>query len=217
MCRDRWGKRCCSVNPDDHSAPAAEPQSDPDFISETGTDSSAAVTIPSVYSQGYVGSPTPVFVPKESTPFEKHDDGGPIPHGALWALKYQRHGGFWGAAEATIRERHGRGDSTVYIIDDGRKHCVICRQVGASPDGCTYFLVGRITIDAYEQLTDNEASAQRIFDGARDLCLCVVYEAVAAVSNVAVVESFGSVDDVPTTYLPPSPPVDFADSSDPDL
>jgi hypothetical protein len=158
-----------------------------------------------------------VYVPKESTPFEKHDDGGPIPHSALWALKYLRHGGFWGGAEATVRERHGQGDSTAYVIDDGRKHCVICRQVGRSPDGCAYFLVGRITLDTYEELTDDEGSVDDIFNEARDLSLCVVYEAVDAVSNVAVVESFGSIGEVPVMYLPPSPLVEFADSSDPNL
>jgi hypothetical protein len=205
------------VTPDDASTPSTEPQSDPDFISETGNDPSAGMTSRSVYSQGYFGTPTPVYVPKESTPFEKQDDGGPIPHAALWALKYQRHGGFWGGAEATIRARHGQGDGTVYVIDDGRKHCVICRLVGASPDGCVYVLVGRITLDAYEELLNNEASAQRIFNQARDLCLCVVYEAVDAVSNAAVVESFDSIDEVPTMYLPPSPQMEFEDSSDPDL
>jgi hypothetical protein len=163
-----------------------------------------------------MGSPTPVFVPKESTPLEEPNDAGVIPPTALWAMKYRRHGRFWGGAEATIRERYGSGDGTVYVLDDGRKHCVIAREVGTSPDSCTYFLVGEISVASYEELVDNEALAEDIFTGARDVCLCVVYEAVDAVSNVAVVESFATIEAVPVDYLPPSPAIAFAESSDSD-
>jgi hypothetical protein len=70
-----------------------------------------------------VGSPTPVFVPKESTPLEEHDADSVIPNDALWAMKYRGHGHFLGRAESLIRERYGSGDGTEYVIDDGRRHC----------------------------------------------------------------------------------------------
>jgi hypothetical protein len=190
------------------------PEDDPDFISQDGRDGyqPGAFSLPI----GRMGSPTPVFVPKESTPLAEHDGDGVIPSAALWAMKYRRHGGFWGGAEATVRERYGSGTGTVYVLDDGRKHCVVARQVGTSPDGCTYFLVGQIGIGAYEDVVDDETLADEIFTGARELCLCVVYEDADAVSNVAVVTSFNSFDAVPPEYLPPSPAIAFAESSDAD-
>jgi hypothetical protein len=193
----------------------ASSQDDPDFISETGTDS-CPLPNATAYSQSFSswGSPTPVFVPKESTPLAESDDGGVIPTAALWAMKYRSHGHLLGRSEATIRECYGSGDGAVYILDDGRKHCLVSRMVGASPDGCTYCLVAQITIAAHEQLVDQRSSVENIFDEARQACLCVVYEAVDAVSNVAVVESFASIDDVPGEYLPPSPAIDFAETSD---
>jgi hypothetical protein len=199
------------VPADEEPGLSLDPQDDPDFISEDGQDGHPGAGPLAV--RGGIGSPTPVFVPKESTPLEEEDDDeGAIPHAALWVLKYRKHGGFWGGSEAPIRERHGRGDGTVFVIDDGRKHCVVTRQVGTSPDGCTYFLVGQISIASYEDLFDDEVRAETIFAGARDTCLCVVYEAADAVSNVAVVESFDSIEEVPLEYLPPSPAITFADA-----
>jgi hypothetical protein len=202
------------VPDDDEPAEPMDQQGDPDFISEDGGDGYR--TGPSSFGPGYLGSPTPVFVPKVSTPLEEQGDDGVIPPAALWAMKYRRHGRFWGGAEATIRERYGSGDSTVYVLDDGRKHCVIAREVGTSADGCTYVLVGEITIASYEELVDNDGLAEDIFAGAHEICLCVVYEAVDAVSNVAVVASFGTIDAVPVDYLPASPAIAFAESSDSD-
>jgi hypothetical protein len=70
-------------------------------------------------------------------------------------MKYRRHGHLMSRADATIRERRGTGDHTTYVVDDGRKHCVICRMVGTSPDGCTYLLVAQIAIDSYEKLVED--------------------------------------------------------------
>jgi hypothetical protein len=91
---------------------------------------------------------------------------------------------------------------------------LVSRRVGASPDGWSYCLVAQIPIASYEQLVDDESSVEDIFVGAREFCLCVVYEAVDAVSNVAVVESFAAYAEVPIEYLPPSPAIVFADSSE---
>jgi hypothetical protein len=52
---------------------------------------------------------------------------------------------------------------TIYIIDDGRKHCLISRIVGGGPDGCTYCLVAQITIDSYERLVNEEAPIDDVF------------------------------------------------------
>jgi hypothetical protein len=56
---------------------------------------------------------------------------------------------------------------------------------------------------------------EEIFSDARELCLCVVFEA-EAVSNVAVAETFATFDEVPAEYLSPSPAIEFAVATDSD-
>ncbi len=96
----------------------------------------------------------------------------------------------------------------MYVIDDGRKNCLISRMVGEDSAGTTYCLVARMPVASYEQLVDG-ALPQSIFAGARDFLLCAVFEALDAVSNVSVVDSFDTCDEVPSEYLPPHPPVEF--------
>jgi hypothetical protein len=182
-------------------------QDDPDYISEDG------VTYASPRGPGtwISGSPTPVFVPKGSTPLEEDRPDGAIPPFALWAMKYRRHGHLLSRADVEIREQFGTGDHTVYVVDDGRKYCMIGRKVGTSLDGCTYCLVGRISIGAYEQLVDDASLTDDTFAGARELSLCVVFEAEEAVSNVSLVETYASIDEVPNGYLPPGPAIEFTE------
>jgi hypothetical protein len=193
---------------------------DPDFISEEGNVEGVAgphglaVGGLSGFVPGLRGSPTPVFVPKTSTPFETEDSDGAMPTFALWTMKYLQHGHLFSKAESALRESYGDGDHVVYVMDDGRKHCLISRLVGTSPDGCVYPLVGRITIESYERLVDDHTLTDRIFEEAEDLCLCAVFEAREAVSNVSVVRTFASVDEVPLEYLPPGPALQFTDVPD---
>jgi hypothetical protein len=186
-----------------------EPTDDPDFISTEGHDASGvwAESLP-LLSRGLMGNPDPVFIPKQSTPLEETNDEHLIPRYALWSMKYLRHEGLFGRSEWEIRSCFGEGPNTVYVIDDSRKSCLISRRVGEGTDGATYCLVARIPIASYEQLTDG-ASPQVIFARARDFFLCAVFDAIEAVSNVSVVESFDSSDNVPSEYLPPHPPVEF--------
>jgi hypothetical protein len=191
-----------------------DPSDDPDFISEDGA--GFATPIGPAFSQvshWIMGSPTPVFVPKTSTPLEEEDDDdGAVLRPALWAMKYRRHGHLLNRAEVVIRECDGAGDHAVYIIDDGRKHCTVSRKVGASPDGCVYFLVARITASSYERLIDDASREDDLFADADELCLCAVFEAEESVSNVSVVEEYATVEEVPPEYLPPSPAVEFTET-----
>jgi hypothetical protein len=189
-----------------------EPQADPDFISEEGT---GLPGLPPIALRTW-GSPTLVFVPKESTPLAEHEEGDAIPPYALWAMKYRRHGHLLNRADEAIRERYGAGDHAVYVIDDGRNHYTVSRTVGSSPDGCRYCLVARISAAAYERLVDDGGLTDEIFVDADEICLCAIYEAEEAVSNVSLVELFPSIDDVPVEYLPPAPPVAFTETPDGD-
>jgi hypothetical protein len=193
---------------------------DPDFISEEGNLEGVAGPLGLGAGAlggalpGLRGTPTPVFVPKTSTPLETDDSDGTMPTFAEWTMKYLQHGHLFSKAESVIRESYGDGDHVVYVMDDGRKHCLVSRLVGTSSEGCVYPLVGRITIESYERLVDDHTLTDGIFEEAEDLCLCAVFEAREAVSNVSVVRSFASVDEVPPEYLRPGPALKFTDVPD---
>jgi hypothetical protein len=129
-------------------------------------------------------------------------------------LKYMRHGHLFSRAEADIRDRYGTGDHTVYVIDDGRSHCMAGRMVGTGADGCTYCLVAQISIATYEQLVNDEVVVEHVFSESREPALVVVYEAEDAVSNVALVRTFATIDEVPVEYLPPAPALVFTEIPD---
>jgi hypothetical protein len=186
---------------------------DPDFISEDGTTSGGPPLQP-LWTRPMRGSSNPYFIPDTSIAFEEDDSAGVIPICALWAMKYKQHGHLFGKAEAVIRKQLGEGDHSIYVIDDGRKHCLVSRNVGTTPDGCTYCLVGQIDVGVYERLVDDATLTDTIFSEARDLSLCSVYENEQAVSNVLDVQSFAHVEDVPSDYLPPHPRIEFTDVPD---
>lgn len=186
-----------------------DPQDDPDFISTEGhaTPDMRNESVP-LLSRGLMGHPDPVFVPKQSTPLEKTDGEGVLPRYALWSMKYLRHAHLFSRSDWEIQECFGDEANAMYVIDDGRKSCLISRLVGKDADGTTYCLVARVPVASYEQLVDG-ASSQAIFAAASDFYLCAVFEALDAVSNVSVVESFDTSEEVPSAYLPPHPPVEF--------
>jgi hypothetical protein len=190
---------------------SSDPREDPDFISEDGV-AGPPLMQPGTYSQGWLGRAAPVFVPKQSTPLDDEGDGGSIPRYALWSMKYLQRSHLFSHSEWEIRESFGRGLDTVYVMDDGRKHCLISRKVG-SGSGTTFCLVAQISVSAYEQLVDG-ASPAGVFADAEEFHLCSVFEDVDAVSNVTVVESYRNASEVPSEYLPPHPAIVFAEPKD---
>jgi hypothetical protein len=183
-----------------------DPESDPDFISSDGPSEPTAGPWPA--PTGLYGAPSPVFVPTKSLSLEE-DGESEIPHAALWSMKYQRHLHLFDRSDVPIRQRFGTGDHAIYLIDDGRKHCLVSRIVrgspDGSPDGCTYCLVAHITIDAYERLVNEEMPIDHVFADASDFALCAVFEAEVegAPSNVTLTERYATIDDVPSEYLGP--------------
>jgi len=155
-----------------------------------------------------MGSPTPLFVPKTSTPLQGDGTDVGIPTFALWSMKYLRRAHLLRRAEREIRETFGEGDHAIHVLDDGRRNCLVSRKVGTSPDGCTYCLVAQIPIATYERLVDG-ASPEVAFSEAHTFSLCAVFEAPDAVSNVAVSARYAAADAVPPEYLPPNPPIAF--------
>jgi hypothetical protein len=186
-------------------------EEDPDYISEDGALApSDAALHPG--SSGPWGTHAPVFVPHESTPLDNEGESV-LPRYALWSMKYLRGSHLFSHADTDVRGVFGEGDAAVYIIDDGRKHCLISRKVGTGTDGSTYCLVAQIPYSAYDQLLDG-ADPERIFAGANSFSLCFVYDDEQAVSNVSVVESYPTGAEVPGEYLPPHPPIVFADNGE---
>jgi hypothetical protein len=167
---------------------------------------------------GAFGTPPLVFVPSSSTPLAEDDPESPIPPAALWAMKYRRHLHLrLGRREQErLRSCLGEGDGAVYVIDDGGNHVMVSRLVGMDEEGSTYCLVGRIGEEAYDRYAAGEAAAERIFAESRELALCSVFAAPDAVSNVVVSETYSSVDEVPTEYLPPNPFLAFTEDAAPD-
>jgi hypothetical protein len=157
--------------------------------------------------------------PAESTPLEDDESSEAVPRGALWAMKDRRHLHLLpenrGAKQ--IRASLGVGDNEIYAIDDGHTHCMISRRVGASPDGLTYYLVARITLEQYLTRANGEHALNDIFADAHDVELCGVYEDQKEVSNILPVQHFAHGGDVPRQYLPPSPFIEFSEdlSADP--
>ena len=188
-----------------------DPEDDPDYISQDGV--GAPPTGPlSAGSSVLWGSPGLVFVPQQSTPLDNESESA-LPRYALWPMKYLRGSHVFGHAEAEIRAVFGKGDATVYVIDDGRKHCLISRKVGTGSDGSTYCLVARITYASYDEMVDG-ARPERIFAKAEGFSLCFVYENEDSASNVTVVESYRTIGEVPCEYLPPRPSILFSDAED---
>jgi hypothetical protein len=162
---------------------------------------------------GAMGIGAPLSDPSESTPLEEDESSGPVPPALLWAMKDRLHFHLLPEHRGAKRIRAclGLGDGAVYAIDDGHTHCMIARRVGASPDGCTYCLVGRLTLEHYHQFANGERPTHEMFTEAHDISLLGVYEDRQDVSNVFTVRHFAHVGDVPSEYLPPSPFIQFSE------
>jgi hypothetical protein len=145
-----------------------------------------------------------------STALDEDEPEHTIPPAPLWAMKERRHIQ-WHLLPA--HERHDRirecldaDDYTLYCIDDGRHHAMIGRRVGASPSGCEYTLLGRISRQRYEELRDEVVLLVNCFDTATEIGLVgVAIEEDIRSSNVFDVANYDSIDDVPDEYRPGSP------------
>ena len=125
-------------------------------------------------------------------------------------MKYRRHTHLGSRSDDRIRERLGGVPDPLYVIDDGGKHRMICREVGVDEEGVKYYLNGRITLRSYDRFTGNDVSIYDLFSEADDLSLCSVYEAPESASNVLLVESYTGINEVPPEYLPPNPLIQFS-------
>ncbi len=150
-------------------------------------------------------------MPSKSTPLEEEVIDTQIPPSALWAMKYRRHLRFGRRDDDFFRTVLNETTDPIYVLDDGVSHRMIGREVGVDEMGLTYYLIGRITLDDYEQFVPDDADPAGFFSVASDLSLCSVYAAPTAVSNVLLVEDYHGIDDVPPDYLPSNPLIQFTD------
>jgi hypothetical protein len=166
--------------------------------------------------EGFVlgGQSPPLPDPDTSTPLEIHESEEGVPAAPLWAMKDRRHSFAQqelGDAER-VRSSFGEGDAAVYFIDDGRTHCMVGRRVGETPEGFVYCLVGRIKLDAYEDLVEAVVPVEEAFSEAHDIALCGVFVDEAGTSDVTLVHHYAHPRDVPGEYLPPSPFIEFTEA-----
>lgn len=157
-----------------------------------------------------VGSTNPISAPVDATPLEEDEPEGIIPPSPLWAMKDKRHEQWvmFGHADR-LRKRFGTDDATVYVIDDGKHHCMIGRRVGATLDGCIYSLVARIDRVTYVSLEADAITAQDAFARSREPALVATAEG-DGVSNLFDVDNYRHPDDIPVQYLPPHAFIEFA-------
>jgi hypothetical protein len=154
----------------------------------------------------------PVAPPRRATPLDDDEHGGPIPPASLWAMKDRRHEQLLHpfGHPSRLRTCVGAGDAAVYAIDDGARHCIIGRPVGATRDGATYTLVARVPRKVYDDLAVGTINGQHAFLEAKDAALMGTGEE-PGMANVFDVDFYRHVSDIPTEYLPPSPFIDFAE------
>lgn len=164
------------------------------------------------FAAGTQGLTFPVTAPADATPLEEDEPEGVIPPSPLWAMKERRHEQWphlFGHPDR-IRARLGAGDATVYVIDDGKHHCMIGRPVGATGDGCVYSLVARITKDTYQSLASGSIDGRQAFMTGADGGLSGTVD-TPGVANVFDVDFYQHAADIPVEYLPPGPFIEFAE------
>ena len=153
----------------------------------------------------------PVTAPEDATPLEEDEPEGTVPPSPLWAMKERAHGGIHLFGHpARIRSSAGSGDATVYAIDDGPKHCMIGRRVGATTDGCVYSLVARVDLHTWQSLESGALDGRAAFLAAHEAGLSGTVED-EGVSNVFDVDWYADPSDIPDEYLPPAPFRTFAE------
>lgn len=163
------------------------------------------------FEPGTVGDTFPVTAPEDATPLEEHEPEGTIPPSPLWAMKERAHGGIHIFGHPSrIRAQAGEGDAAVYAIDDGPKHCMIGRRVGATADGCVYSLVARVDIATWRSLESHAVDGRSAFLAAHEAGLSGTVE-TNGVSNVFDVDWYRVPEDIPKGYLPPVPFTMFAE------
>ncbi len=164
-------------------------------------------------ADGGLGHSPLLSEPKGTTPLDTHETEDSIPSVILWAMKYLRHGWFNTSSDSDpVRWQSGEEDkhSAVYVMDDGRDHCMVARFVGSSPDGCTYCLVTRTKRLDFEDVRYGRAEASALFSLGHAFSLCSVVE--GSISNVVRVAGYRRYRDVPADYLPPSKFIEFVES-----
>ncbi len=164
------------------------------------------------FTPATAGATFPVTAPENATPLEEDEPEGTIPASPLWAMKERRHEQLphlFGHPHR-IRASVGSGDAVVYAIDDGSRHCMIGRRVGATRDGAVYSLIARVTRETYESLVSGAIDGRKAFLAGRDIGLSGTVEQ-PGVANVFDVDFYERGSDIPSEYLPPSPFIEFAE------
>jgi hypothetical protein len=163
------------------------------------------------FEPGTAANTFPVTAPEDATPLEEHEPEGTVPPSPLWSMKERAHGGIHIFGHpARIRASAGEGDAAVYAIDDGPRHCMIGRRVGATADGCVYSLVARVDLPTWQALESHAIDGRAAFLSAHEAGLSGTIE-TDSVSNVFDVDWYESPSDIPEGYLPPAPFQTFAE------
>lgn len=153
-----------------------------------------------------------------SGPLDEGETDHTIPPSPLWAMKVHRH--FQWSHLLPHEERHtrvrkavGSGDDTVYLMDDGHHHRIVGRHVGVTTDGASYALVSRVPVAVADELVAGTVSAADALAAGKGLALYGVVEDGPA-SNVFIVTTYRSADEIPADYFPPHAPLRITEDLD---
>ena len=153
------------------------------------------------------GTDVPFSEPGNSSPFADRPVSEEVLDAVLWAMKFHRHMHIGHTDE--VRVAMSDKDEAVYFVDDGDERCMVGRVVGSSPDGSTYCLVANADIGIYWRFRDGDDPLSEAFSDTHPLFPCAVYDGGGGPSNVADVQRFSRITDVPKEYLPPHPFIEF--------
>ncbi|MGI0151670.1 MAG: hypothetical protein ACREC5_07030 [Thermoplasmata archaeon] len=154
-----------------------------------------------------------LFRPHASTPLEEDqepDDEVEIPAGVLWPMKQQRGFHPFTGAEDRLRVAIGGDAGLVFAIDDGPRRAIIGWDLGEDPQGLASSVVGRVKGVDLEFARSGQMTLEELLSTATGLALFRTLVAPQGVSNVLLIETFGTIDQVPPEHLPPEPEIETA-------
>lgn len=165
-----------------------------------------------LYGRAAFGTGQPTWAPTRSTPLDDGEAAHIIPKLLLWGMKDHCRTRFGHHGDALTEHRYGTGDSALYILDGGAKLVTIGRVVGSSPDGATYCLIGELDREHASTLDAGGRSPKDVLGFGKNYVLCAVYDGGPGASNIADVQRFSTLNEIPPSYLPPHPFIRFTDT-----
>jgi len=120
-------------------------------------------------------------------------------------MKQQRGFHPFSGAEDRFRVAIGEGEDPVYAIDDGTRKAIIGWAADDDTEGLAYSMVGKVKAVDLEFARTGEMTVEELLSTATGLALFSTLVAPEGVSNVLLMETYGTIEAVPADLLPGPP------------